>query len=59
MERLTPDELTYHNRVMSELRAAQAAWDSWSKHLVAKYELTQGDGINEKGEVVRAKPDPE
>ena len=52
---ISADELAYHRRLAAQLRAAQAAWESWSAHLVAKYELGPDDGISESGEVVRGR----
>lgn len=50
---LSPDELAYHQSLTAQLRAAQAAWQSWSAHLSAKYGLAEGDSITETGEVIR------
>lgn len=51
---LSDDERSYHERILGQLRAAQAAWQSWSEHLAQKYELRAGDVITADGQVVRA-----
>jgi hypothetical protein len=55
-ETLSPDELVYHQHLTAQVKAAQAAWHSWSVHLAAKYRLGEGDGITEQGDVVRGEP---
>ena len=58
-EHITPDELSYHASLIAQLRAAQAAWQSWSRHMAEKYALGPGDSVAEDGTVVRAEqPDP-
>lgn len=58
MSRLTDDEQAYHERLIATLRAAQAAWESWSSHLTSKYRLGERDAITPQGEIVRG-PLPE
>ena len=53
MERISEDELAYHARLIAEMKAAQAAWQSWSAHLSAEYELHEGEGIGEDGTIYR------
>jgi hypothetical protein len=51
---LSRDELAYHEKVVAQVNAAQAAWQSWSTHIAAKYELSGGDMVDDKGQVTRA-----
>ena len=55
-EALTADELAYHQRLVAQVREAQAAWTSWSRHLSEKYRLGQRDALLEDGSIVRAAP---
>lgn len=57
-ETLSEDELAYHSALVAKLKAGNAAWQSWSAHLQAKYGLADGDGITEAGEVVRSAQRP-
>jgi hypothetical protein len=50
---LSRDEIAYHLRLVAQVSAANAAWQSWSAHIAAKYELAQGDAVDEKGAIVR------
>jgi hypothetical protein len=54
LEALTEDELAYHQRVAAQLRTAQAAWESWARHLAEKYRLSSSDSISEQGDITRA-----
>lgn len=59
METLSPDELAYHRALVARVKAAQvaqAAWQSWSEHLSAKYRLAERDAISETGDIVRTEP---
>lgn len=56
---ISTDELAYHERLLAQLRSAQAAWQSWSEHLAQKYELREGDAITASGEIVRAPAEDE
>lgn len=40
--------------IMARAEGMQAARQSWSVHLAAKYSLHDGDGITPDGEIVRA-----
>lgn len=51
---MTPDEIAYHQHVLTALRNAEAAWRSWASWLAAKYQLGPRDTITESGEVERA-----
>lgn len=53
-EHLSDDELAYHRRVLVEVKAAQAAWASWSQHIGGKYQLGPKDTVSEDGVVARA-----
>lgn len=55
-ETLSADELAYHRALVARVKAAQAAWQSWSDHIGAKYRLTEGDAISEDGDVLRRRP---
>lgn len=59
METLTNDELAYHQRALTQLRAAQTVWESWASHLVEKYGLGPQDSISQEGNIVRPAPDGE
>ncbi len=50
---LSPDELAYHQTVMANLQASQAAWNSWLAHLAQKHSLEQGDTIERDGVIAR------
>ena len=50
---ITADELAYQATVFADVRAAQVALTSWSRHLAAKYQLQQGDNITEDGKILR------
>jgi hypothetical protein len=54
MERLTAEELAYHQIVVAQTRAAQAVWQSWSNHLAQRYGLEPDDSISEDGLILRA-----
>lgn len=57
-EHLTDDELAFHRKVVADIKAAQAAWSSWSQHIAGKYELKDGEGVAEDGTIHRSpKPD--
>lgn len=51
---LSRDELAYHARLVAQQHAVNAAWQSWSAHIAAKYELGQGDGVDQAGVIHRA-----
>lgn len=52
-ECITPEELAYQQRVIFELRSAQAAFESWSRHIAGKYRLGPVDSIDESGALHR------
>lgn len=52
-ELLSPDEMAYHADVVAQVKAAQAAWASWSTHLTVKYALGPDDRIAESGAIER------
>lgn len=54
LEHLSADELAYHLAVLQQFRAAQAAIDSWSSHLMRKYALGPQDQVLEDGTLRRA-----
>lgn len=56
-ERLSEDEMAFHDKVISDLKSAQAAWAAWSSHISMKYRLRPGEGIGEDGTVHRASED--
>lgn len=53
-ERLSDDEIAYHQTALNDLRSAQAAWQSWAGHLHRKYALQPGDEITADGLVLRS-----
>jgi hypothetical protein len=62
-ERITADELAYHERLVERVKWAQqaqveistidGAFRSWGEHLHAKYKLGEGDGVDESGVITR------
>jgi len=52
-DRITADELSYHQSVLSALSQAQIAVESWGKHLTAKYELGPKDQVSIDGAIKR------
>jgi hypothetical protein len=52
-EKMSDDELAYHQSLLAQLRMSQAAWSSWSAQLAQKYQLREKDSITEQGAVVR------
>lgn len=59
VERISTDEMAYHNQVLNTARAAQAAFQSWASFLANKYKIGQNDRINEDGTISRNVPAPE
>ena len=57
VRQLTPDEMSYHQTVLTELQRAQVAAESWGKHLTAKYELTKDDVLGLDGTIIRKTED--
>lgn len=55
-DRISADEVAYHERVLTAYKTAKAAWDSWGAHLVTKYGISLGDEITEDGRIVRGTP---
>lgn len=53
-ERLSDDELAYHQELIERVKAAQAAWNSWAAWLARKYAIGEHDAITEQGEISRA-----
>jgi hypothetical protein len=53
LETISPDEIAYHRQITADLRAAQAAWESWGRFLAAKYGLALGESITEQGVILR------
>lgn len=58
LERISTDEMAYHNSVLGNARAAQAAFSSWAQHLANKYRIGDHDRINEDGTISRNVPEP-
>lgn len=54
---LSRDELAFHARVVAQMSAAQAVYRAWSEHITAKYDLAQGDMVDEAGQIKRAPRD--
>lgn len=55
-ERLSADELAYHQFVLNEYRARQSALDSWMFFLANKHRLAPTDRIQEDGTICREPP---
>ena len=53
-DRISSDEVAYHQRLVAMRRAWEQAWGPWARHLAEKYELAAGDDIDEAGVVHRA-----
>lgn len=59
MDHLTDAELAYHQQLIADMKAAQAAWQSWSRHLGVRYRLGPTDSIGEAGEIFRGADETE
>lgn len=53
LERLSPDERAFHDALVAERRAWEAAWGAWTRHLAARYRLQPHDALNEDGTILR------
>lgn len=53
VERISDDEYAYQRKLVAALRAAQAAWESWAGHIATKYQIKEGDVVNEDGTIRR------
>lgn len=49
--KLPPGEIDFHRRVNREFVNAQAAHAAWGRHLVERYQLKDGERIEEDGSV--------
>jgi hypothetical protein len=58
-EHIEQSELAYHADAFDQLRAAQAAWQSWMGFLARKYALGPNDGITPQGMILRNARMPE
>jgi len=55
-ERISDDEMAYYQRVLRDMRNAQAVFNSWGAHLAEKYRLGPQDFVLETGVITRAPP---
>lgn len=54
--KLPPGEIDFHRRVNREFVNAQAAHAAWGRHLVERYQLKDGERIEEDGSVWKFQP---
>ena len=53
MDKITPDELQYLQKVVAQANGAQAIAQAYTRHLSEKYTLAEGDTLNvQTGEVM-------
>ena len=52
-ERIEPSEFEYHRKLVQTKKDTDGAWRLWSKHLAEKYQLQDGDQIDEVGVIYR------
>lgn len=65
-DRISDAEMDYHARIVERVRWAReaqqkiadidAAFRSWGEHLHVKYELAEGEGVDENGVITRGAP---
>lgn len=55
-ERLSPDDLAYHAKVVENLREAQAVFGSWAQYVAGKYGLGPADTVETDGRIERQGP---
>lgn len=56
-ERISPDDMAYHVRVVEQLEQAQVVYQSWANHLLTKYQLQGSDSISKYGIITRSPAD--